>query len=136
MGEIKRSYLDISYFGYAARGLGQLSLSRKQFHQALEITIKDNLLRQFSDLLPGVALLLSDLGQNEFAVELYSLALKNPYVANSQWFEDVVGKHIEKAAESLPPEVVEAAKERGCARDIWETAEELLVELRDATLTA
>ena len=50
-------------------------------------------------------------------------------VGNSVWFADVVGNEITAAAESLPPEVVAAAKDRGRARDLWETARELLAEL-------
>ena len=62
-------------------------------------------------------------------MELYALASRYAFVANSQWFEDVAGRHITAAAESLPPEVVVAAQERGRARDLWETARELLGEL-------
>jgi hypothetical protein len=36
-------------------------------------------------------------------------------VANSHWFEDVVGKHIASAAAALSPETVAAAQERGRA---------------------
>ena len=62
-------------------------------------------------------------------MELYTLALRYPYIANSRWFDDVAGRHIAAAAETLPPMVVAAAQERGRARDLWETAAELLVEL-------
>jgi hypothetical protein len=54
-------------------------------------------------------------------------------VANSRWYEDVFGKLIEAVAASLPPDVVAAAQARGRARDLWETAEELLAELEDDT---
>ena len=47
----------------------------------------------------------------------------------SPWFEDVFGRHIEKIAATLPPEVAEAAWERGRARDLDATVKELLVEL-------
>jgi hypothetical protein len=50
-------------------------------------------------------------------------------VANSRWFEDVVGQHIAAIAATLPPDVVTAAQGRGKARDLWATAEELLTEL-------
>jgi hypothetical protein len=84
--------------------------------------------------LPAIALLLTDQGETEQAAELYALASRHPYVANSVWFQDVAGKHIAAAAESLPPEVVAAAQERGRARDIWQTARELLAELESAEL--
>jgi len=53
-------------------------------------------------------------------------------VANSRWFEDVAGREIAAAAEALPPEVVAAAQERGRARDLWATVEELLDELQNS----
>lgn len=49
-------------------------------------------------------------------------------MANARWFEDIAGQEIATAAETLPPEVVSAAQERGQERDIWETAAELLAE--------
>jgi hypothetical protein len=62
-------------------------------------------------------------------VELYALASRYPYVANSCWFEDVTGKHIAAIAAGLPPDVIVTAEERGRARDLWAMAEELLAEL-------
>jgi hypothetical protein len=79
--------------------------------------------------LAGFALMLTDKGQVEWAVELYALVSRYPYVANSQWFEDVVGKHIILTAATLSPDVVAAARERGRARDLEATVRELLKEL-------
>jgi hypothetical protein len=61
-------------------------------------------------------------------VELYALASRHPFVANSRWFEDVVGRHISEVAAILPPEVIHAACERGQARDLDATVAELLEE--------
>jgi len=47
---------------------------------------------------------------------------------NWHWVEDVFGQHITVSAATLPPKVVTAAQVRG-ARDLWETAAELLAEL-------
>jgi tetratricopeptide (TPR) repeat protein len=124
----------LTYLGYAAQGLGHIQEARIRFKRVLQLAINQHLWDSMYQLLPGLALFFADKGKFEYSIELYTLAQKNPYVANSQWFEDVAGKHIAKAAESLPPEVVEAAKERGRARDLWETAEELLLELSDDTI--
>jgi len=75
------------------------------------------------------ALLFADRGEVERAVEIYELACQRPFVANSQWIEDVYGKQIVAVAESLPPEVIKAARQRGRERDPWETAKEILAEL-------
>jgi hypothetical protein len=64
----------------------------------------------------------------ERAVEVYALACTFPYVANSRWHQDVIGKPIAAAAAALPPQVVAAAQERGRARDVQATLEELLAE--------
>jgi hypothetical protein len=90
---------------------------------------------EFKDFVPRVyalsvaALLLADAGETERAVELYALASRYLMVANSQWFDDVVGVHITAVAATLPPDVVAAAQERGRARDLDATIAELLAEL-------
>jgi hypothetical protein len=75
-----------------------------------------------------VALLLAGEGQAERAIELYALARCCPWVANSHWFEDVAGQHIDAVAASLPADVVAAAQAHGQARDLWATVAELLDE--------
>jgi hypothetical protein len=50
-------------------------------------------------------------------------------VSNSRWYEEVAGRELAAMAAVLPLEVREAAQARGRARDIWATAQELLVEL-------
>ena len=47
----------------------------------------------------------------------------------SPWYHDDRSNPTAAAAEALPREVVAAAQERGRARDLWETAKELLAEL-------
>ena len=79
-----------------------------------------------------VALLLIDEGETERAIELYALASRYPFVANSRWFEDVAGRHIAAAAAALPLEMVQAARERGRARDLDATVKELAIELAEA----
>jgi predicted ATPase/DNA-binding SARP family transcriptional activator len=79
--------------------------------------------------LPVAALFLADLGEKERAVEIYALASRYPRIASSRLMEDIAGRHIAAIAEALPPEVVAAAQERGRARDVWATVEELLAEL-------
>jgi hypothetical protein len=69
--------------------------------QALRIAVEDRLWLSLVETLPGLALLWADMGQVGRAVEMYALAAREPYVA----------------------------KERGRARDLWATAEELLAEL-------
>ncbi len=65
----------------------------------------------------------------ERAIELYSLASHHPFVGLAQLLEDIACQHISTFAATLPPDVVAAATARGRAREMWDTASELLEEL-------
>ena len=80
------------------------------------------------DALPLAALVLLGQRQVERAIEIYALACTLPYIANSQWYADVAGQPIAHAAAALPAAVVAAARERGRARDMDATVEELIAE--------
>ncbi|MDF1512997.1 MAG: hypothetical protein P1S60_04220 [Anaerolineae bacterium] len=114
---------------YVLLRLEEYDKSRLIIRRALENVITSESKPRLLWLLPAISLHLSALGQMEYAIEIYTLALTFPFIANSRWFYDVAGRRIEKAAESLPPDVVAAAKARGRELDLWETAKELLVEL-------
>jgi tetratricopeptide (TPR) repeat protein len=115
--------------GSAARGLGDLPEARRHLREALEIGSETGSFPTLMLALPATALVLAEQGEEERAVELYALASRYPFVANSRWFEDVAGKHIAAAAEKLSPQVVAAAQERGRARDLEATLTELLAKL-------
>jgi tetratricopeptide (TPR) repeat protein len=119
----------LSCLGAAARGLSQFPQARQHLYEALETATEIQAVMPLLSALPVVALLLADLGEEEQAVELYALASRYPFAANSRWCEDVAGQHIAAVAATLPPDVVAAAQERGRARDLWTTVRELLVEL-------
>jgi hypothetical protein len=76
--------------------------------------------------LAGVALLCVEEGDYEAAIELYTVALQNGHIANSRWYQDVVGQYIDAIAQPLPAEIVEAAQARGRAREWRSTVPELL----------
>jgi len=121
--------LNHAYLGYVAREEGAIDQAWHHVCRALQIGTALGDPRPRTTALPLCALLLADRGEAARAVELYALASRHPAVANSRWFEDVVGVHIAAAAASLPPELVAAAQERGRARDLEATVEELLAEL-------
>ena len=79
--------------------------------------------------LPAASLLLADRGDVEQAIETYAFALCYPTVARARWFEDVAGRHIAAAAAALPPDAVDAARERGRARTQEATIAALLEAL-------
>jgi hypothetical protein len=121
--------LSLAYLGYAEHKLGRGIEAGQCLAEALHMTVESRFWLSLLTMLPGLALLLADVGQVEQAVELYSLASRYPYVANSRWFEDVAGRHIALASAALSPQAVDAARKRGRGRDLWATAEELLIEM-------
>jgi predicted ATPase/DNA-binding SARP family transcriptional activator len=119
----------LAILGVATRGLGDVDQARRHLCEALRVAGDMGAFWPLMLALPATALLLADGGEQERAVEIYTLVSRYPFVANSQWFEDVFGRHIAAVAAALPPEVVTAAQERGRARDLNATVAELLVEL-------
>jgi tetratricopeptide (TPR) repeat protein len=115
--------------GFAALGQGEPFLARGQFGEVLRVASETRNILTLLYALPAMARFLADRDDAEGALELYALASRYTHVANSAWFENVIGKHISAAAATLPPEVVAAAQERGRARDLWATADELSAEL-------
>jgi tetratricopeptide (TPR) repeat protein len=120
---------DPAFLAIASRGLGKIPQARKHLCEALLTATDIWTPLPLLVILPAISLILADQGEPERAVEVYALASRYPFVANSRWFEDLVGKHITAAAVTLPSEVVAAAKERGQARDLREAVEKLLDEL-------
>jgi predicted ATPase/DNA-binding SARP family transcriptional activator len=115
--------------GFVASKLGPRRQARQYLSESLQVAVETEGSGPVIWASAAMALLLVDEGRVERAVELYALASRYPVVGNSRWFEDVAGRQIEAAAQVLPPEVVAAAQERGRARDVWATAQELLEEL-------
>jgi tetratricopeptide (TPR) repeat protein len=76
------------------------------------------------------AFLKSIQGDASSALELYALAQQSPFVANSKWFDDIMGRGIDLAAQSLEPERVREARLRGETISIFEGAAELVSEIR------
>jgi tetratricopeptide (TPR) repeat protein len=113
----------------AARGLGQLPAARKNLCEALHISAEIRRVYTPVYALPVAALLLADLGETERAIDIYALASRHGFVANSRLWEDIAGRRLSALAATLPPDVVAAAQERGRTRDLWTTVEELLTEL-------
>ena len=118
-----------TWLGLAARGLERRDEAWRHLATALERTGKGPRFLELMTVLAGIALLLADEGQVERAMELYALASRYPFVANSRWFEDVVGNTLAEVAATLPVERVAILQESGRARDVVTTAAELLAEL-------
>ena len=122
--------LATALLGWAARGQGHRLEALVHLGEALRSATDTGAVPPLLWALPLMALLLADQHEAERAVELYALAERYPFVANSKWFEEVVGQPLTAAAATLSPEAVAAARERGRARDLQTTVEQLLNELQ------
>jgi len=112
-----REYGRLAVLGLAALGLGQLVDAREQLVTALDWAHDRDYVGLMISL-AGLALLAAREGDAERAVELYALVTRHPFVANSRWFEDVIGQHITEVAATLSPDIVRTARERGRALDL------------------
>jgi predicted ATPase/DNA-binding SARP family transcriptional activator len=121
----------VACLGLALRGMGYRTEAWNYLKAGLGWAVEEYQFYPLMNALSGIALMLSDEGEYERALELYTLALKHPYVANSCWFEDVAGIEIEANSEKLPQGVAEAARAKGDSLDLWQGAAELLSELHD-----
>jgi hypothetical protein len=103
--------------------------ARRYLLEAVQIAVR---MKEFMFLvitLPAAALLLAYIGEQERAIELQEMGNRHPFVANSRWYKDVVGKRLIEMEKGLTPDAIEIARKRGRERDPWEVAEELLAEL-------
>lgn len=118
--------------GTALLQLGRMDEAQMVFTNLLQQAITAHRQDRLLYALVGIAILLARQGDAERAVELYSLAASYPFVGNSRWFSDAFGQHIEAASTKLPSAKVEEARVQGEHRDLWGTADELLLEYGDA----
>jgi predicted ATPase/DNA-binding SARP family transcriptional activator len=114
---------------FVQRQLGRRQQAMQVIRQGLTIAMEGTLLKPMRFELPAMAILCLDAGEKERAIELYAAARQSPYIANSRWFEAIVGQEIAQATAALPPTVVAAAEARGWARDLRQAAADLLAEL-------
>jgi tetratricopeptide (TPR) repeat protein len=121
---------DLACLGLSAQGSGHHDEAWEHVLSQLVWAQESRMLMPALFGLAGAARLLADEGEGERAMELYALASRYPFVANSRWFEDVAGSQMTALEARLPVAVVTAARERGQARELDATVGELLTELR------
>jgi tetratricopeptide (TPR) repeat protein len=131
LGQKKDAGKAWAFSGYAARGLRAIPGAWQCLLRALRIATETQVIVLLQNAVSLAALLFSDGGNFQQALEFHTLAWRYPHVSKSRWFEDVCGRHIAAVAATLPPEMVAGAQERGEARDIWATAEDLLAEIKE-----
>lgn len=122
---------DVRSFSASARnGLGRVALAqgdivtaKAHFTETAGMLLAMRTAPEALDALAGLAVVHAQSGDLEQALELLALVLTHP--ATSQETKDrVAGLQAELVAE-LPPAVVEAARARGHARELWATMAEI-----------
>jgi predicted ATPase/DNA-binding SARP family transcriptional activator len=116
----------LAHLGLAERGLGRPALAWQHLGEALRTAAEIGSRAPILTSLAGLAVLLADEGDVERALALYALATRYPDMRASRYYEDITGRYVDAAAATLPPERIEAARERGRARDLDATVMEVL----------
>jgi tetratricopeptide (TPR) repeat protein len=99
----------LALLAYADLGLADRAAAIEHLVEALTIASDLKYLAPHLFVLPAAALLSLYYGHVERAVEIYALACREPFVANSRWFEDVAGRRIAATAAMLSSDEVTAA---------------------------
>ncbi|MEM7129461.1 MAG: BTAD domain-containing putative transcriptional regulator [Chloroflexota bacterium] len=119
-----REHEVLTTLGFAKVKSGEVDQAQRVLTPVLAMALENRFQRTAIEGICLAAILSAVQNKSERAVELYALAQRYPYIANSRWFADVIGIEIAKAAELLAPEVILAARERGSKRDLWKTVAE------------
>jgi tetratricopeptide (TPR) repeat protein len=122
--------------GFALSGLGYtyyfMNDLQKSHGYILDVL---NFALEFKDyihliiILPVAALYLTRMGQTSRAIQIWELARIQPFIANSNWYQQVVAPDILVAASNLSLEEVEKARVTGREMPLWGTAEVLIREI-------
>lgn len=116
--------------GLAEQRVGKLELARTHLLSALQTALEIKSFVATTFALTSSIPWLVDLGAKEQALEWYTVVSQYPMVANSAWFNDLIGQQVEAVAADLPPDVVASAKERGQGQELDAVAAVVLAELQ------
>jgi hypothetical protein len=74
--------------------------------------------------LGAYAYLVSQQGDSRTAIEIYSTLVRQKFVRDSNWFNDLYRKPIYAAAVENSPDEIKGAELIGTERDLWRTLEQ------------
>jgi predicted ATPase/Tfp pilus assembly protein PilF len=127
------AFLALNGLGILKCHHGELDQSRHYFIKILTEGLKRKDFLWVLTALSGISLYWLKRGKLEQAFIIWAQALCHPHIANSQYYEDVVGQVVREATADLPPHIIEAAQANGRSQDIWIMAESLLGTLQAET---
>jgi tetratricopeptide (TPR) repeat protein len=112
--------------------LGLSDQARSHLDESLQIAAETGSWQASLRVVGKTALFMALQGEVELGVEVYALATSYPYLGNSIYWEDSVGKLMAELAEGIPEAARIAAIERGKKRDLHETVRELCTWIRSS----
>jgi hypothetical protein len=118
---------ELRILGVASLGLGDMRAAAEYFRQALQSDLDAWYPARALHALAGVAALLAAKGVRERALELLALVFNDR--RTWQWAKDSYAPLLAELQAALPINTVDAAENRGRARDLKATIAEVLVEL-------
>jgi DNA-binding SARP family transcriptional activator/predicted ATPase len=123
----------LAFQGLTEQRLGKLKSARTHLVGALRTALEIKSFVGITFALTSSIPLTANLGTRERAIERYAVVSQYPMVANSAWFDDLVGQQIEAIAAELSPDIVALAEERGQRQELDTVAAEVLAELKEET---
>lgn len=118
----------LALLAYAAQRAEHFAKAAQYLHEALQIASEIRAFMPMMLALPVTALLALTRGQDERAVELFALAWRYPFVANSRWFEELAGASLAARAANLSPDRRATAHTQSHNLDLEQTVAEILAE--------
>ena len=116
----------LAALGYARRALGRRGWADPLLLAGLQRAAQSHAFLPLLWGLPALALFLADAGKMEQAATLQALARRQPALANSRWYEAVVGRQLAALVAALPPEQGAQAEARGCSLELAAAVAEAL----------
>ena len=120
-----------AWMAYVELAHGRFEAAQTALSTCLRMALAVRTILPLMEALPAIAKLLVIQEEPILAVEIHTMAMQIPGLKQSCAFEDLVGEPGIVAIDQLSPEVAVAAQERGCQRDLWTTAAELLAHFAD-----
>ncbi|MEZ4866584.1 MAG: BTAD domain-containing putative transcriptional regulator [Caldilineaceae bacterium] len=126
VGQLGSLGWSLACLAYVARAMRDRPSAQRHLAEALQIAQTTGAFFPLLTALPACALLDLDEHEPVRTLELYALAARYAFVANSCWFAEVAGHPIAAVANQLPLTVVQEAQQKGRTLDLWQTAALLL----------
>ena len=116
----ERLYGVLTSLGLAAFALGDTRAGQACLAETVAAVADEHLSFTVARVLLLAVLAALARDEVETAVELYALAASTPHVANSRWYDAVIGEPVRAASARLPADTVRAAQARGASLSLPE----------------